>query len=323
MPEMETDRLNRIHINPQQRARPRGAFRGIVLGVVLITLVAGFLAWPKKGDDKRIVSRRMAATPENATPVPVRSGSSVAAPDVVLTVSGYIINRERIELSPRFQGVVKWIGVKKGDSVQKDQVVVLLDDAEQKARLMETEGQLASAKAALEKARLEDERAQRLHDIDSRKLEDDARLEVQSAKAAILRAEGAHAYSQAQLDWTQIRSPIDGVVLERLVDPGELVTPQSFGGTRGPSTAVLAVADPNDLQVEIDVNESDLSKIFLQQKCRVSPEAYPDKTYAGVVAELAPEANRQKGTLQLKVQIQNPDRFLTPELSARFDFLHE
>jgi HlyD family secretion protein len=55
----------------------------------------------------------------------------------------------------------------------------------------------------------------------------------------------------------------------------------------------------------------------------VSPEAYPDKVYEGYVAEMAPEANRQKGTLQIKVQIVDPDRFLTPELSAKVDFLPE
>jgi HlyD family secretion protein len=110
-------------------------------------------------------------------------------------------------------------------------------------------------------------------------------------------------------------------VLVKLVDPNELVVPQSFGGGRGPSTALLAVADTKDLQVEIDLNEADLSKIALNQKCRVSPEAYLDKTYDGYVAEIAPEANRAKGTLQIKVQILNPDKFLTPELSAKVEFL--
>jgi HlyD family secretion protein len=110
-------------------------------------------------------------------------------------------------------------------------------------------------------------------------------------------------------------------VLEKLVDPNELVTPQSFGGTHGPSTALIAVADPKDLQVEIDLNEADLSKISLNQKCRVTPEAYLEKTYEGYVAEIAPEANRAKGTLQIKVQIVNPDKFLTPELSAKVEFL--
>ena len=84
---------------------------------------------------------------------------------------------------------------------------------------------------------------------------------------------------------------------------------------------MIAVADPKDLQVEIDVNEVDLSKISLNQKCRVSPEAYPEKHYDGYVAEIAPEADRAKGTLQIKVQIKNPDRYLTPELSAKVDFL--
>ena len=50
---------------------------------------------------------------------------------------------------------------------------------------------------------------------------------------------------------------MDGVVLEKLVDSGELVSPQSFGGTRGPSTALVAVADPKDLQVKVQIRNSD------------------------------------------------------------------
>src|ERR1043165_724177 len=87
------------------------------------------------------------------------SGSST---DAVLTVSGYIVNRERIEISPRFLGVVKWIGVKKGDVVTNQQIVVLLDDAEQKAKLLEAEAQVANAKVALNKTELDYARVQRL-----------------------------------------------------------------------------------------------------------------------------------------------------------------
>jgi len=213
--------------------------------------------------------------------------------------------------------------VKKGDAVTNGQVVVLLDDTEFKGRLQEAEGQLASAKAALAKAELDLERITELAktDIESRKALDDARLQVDATRAQIKAAEGTRDVAAAYVGWCTIRSPIDGVVLEKLVDPNELVTPQSFGGTRGPSTALVAVADPKDLQVEIDMNEADLAKVSLGQKCRVSPEAYPDKIYEGVVAEIAPEANRAKGTLQIKVQVQNPDRFLTPELSAKVEFL--
>ena len=105
------------------------------------------------------------------------------------------------------------------------------------------------------------------------------------------------------------------------MDPNELVVPQSFGGDRGPSTALVAIADPKDLQVEVDLNEADVAKVSLGQKCRIAPDAYPNKSYDGVVAEMAPEASRAKGTLQIKVQIKSPDKFLTPQLSAKVDFL--
>ena len=100
-----------------------------------------------------------------------------------------------------------------------------------------------------------------------------------------------------------------------------MVSPQSFGGDKGPSTALLAVADLNDLQVEVDLNEADLAKVSLGQLCRITPEAYPKHIYDGYVAEIAPEANREKGTLQVKVQVRNPDPYLIPELSAKVDFL--
>ena len=114
---------------------------------------------------------------------------------------------------------------------------------------------------------------------------------------------------------------VTGAVLEKLVDPGELVTPQTFGGTRGPSSSLVAVANLQDLQIEVDIDESKLARVSLGQRCVISPVSYPDKRYQGQVAEIAPEANRAKGTVQVKVQILEPDRFLTPELSATVDFL--
>jgi HlyD family secretion protein len=203
--------------------------------------------------------------------------------------------------------------------------VVQLDDAEQKARLAEIDGQISMAKVALERAKVNYARVKklRLTQNETVEKEDETRLAVDSAEAQIRQLDGLRATAQVYLEWTVIKSPIDGVVLAKLADPGELVSPQSFGGSGGPSTALLSMADPQDLQVEIDVSERDLSKISMNQRCRVSPEAFGDKIYAGHVAEIAPEANRQKGTLQIKVQIENPDHFLTPELNAKVEFLQE
>lgn len=301
--------------------------------VIVVTVAALFFARPKESDNVRQMpgSSKTASTASSSSGVvstasagsPTATADSTSSGDVVLTVSGYIINRERIELSPRFMGVVHWIGVKKGDTVTNGQVVVLLDDTEYKARLQQADGAVAVAKANVSKAEIAHDRVSKLAntDIESKQAQDDARLTLEAARSSLVEAEGVRALARAYVEWCTIRSPINGVVLEKLVDPNELVVPQSFGGTRGPSTALIAVADPKDLQVEIDMNEADLSKVSLGQKCRVSPEAYLDKTYDGYVAEIAPEANRAKGTLQIKVQIVNPDKFLTPELSAKVEFL--
>lgn len=324
---MKPDQANRLKIDEESRQRPKSAVGIIFALVALITAVAIFFAWPRASDSRRIMGggtpkdAKTGGVPASTNVVPVASVSG--NDDTVLTVSGYIVNRERIEISPRFTGMVKWIGVTKGDTVTNGQVVVLLDDTEYRARLRETEGRMAVAKVNIEKAELAWKRTGELAkvNVESKQAEDDARLAVESAKAAIKEIEGQRELLLTYIDWTIIRSPINGVVLEKLVDPNELVTPQSFGGTRGPSTALIAVAQGNDLQVEIDLNEQDLAKVFLKQECKVSPEAYPDKVYGGYVAEIAPEANRQKGTLQIKVQVRNPDKFLTPELSAKVQFL--
>ena len=322
---MNPDKLNELHIQSGYKRRPQRALWVIFAGVAVITGAAIFLARPFRAEERRLrkggPSLPYSAT--NAAVPPATNVTRVNPNDVILTVSGYIVNRERIELSPRFLGVVKWIGVRKGDSVTNGQVVVLLDDAEYKARLKEAEGRLAGANAAVEKAELDYGRAMKLSKalVESKEAEDAARIRLDSARATIKEIEGQYDLARTYLDWTVIRSPINGVVLEKLVDPDELVGPQSFGGARGPSTALISVADPKDLQVEIELNEANVAKAFLGQKCSVSPEAYPDKIYEGYVAEMAPEANRQKGTLEVKVQIRNPDRFLTPELSAKVDFL--
>ena len=333
---MNADKLKTLQIDRSQKLRPRGMLCTIFVVVILATLAAMYFARPKESDKVRLLKNSVNSSASGSTASGVASTASAApasatnsAPahtrtaDAVLTVSGYIINRERIEISPRFMGVVKWIGVKKGDAVTNGQVVVLLDDTEFQARLRQADGAVATAKANVAKAKVLFDRVNQLADtaIESKQAQDDARLALEAAQATLKESEGARQVAQTYVDWCTIRSPINGVVLEKLVDPNELVTPQSFGGTHGPSTALLAVADPRDLQVEIDMNEADLSKISLNQKCRVSPEAYLDKTYEGYVAEIAPEANRAKGTLQIKVQIANPDKFLTPELSAKVEFL--
>jgi RND family efflux transporter MFP subunit len=323
---MDVQRLAELQIDASAKRRPQRMLAAIFLIVGLVTVATLVLAWPRASDK----IRRLGGISTNSLPAVALSDTNIVATsrtddNTVLTVSGYIINRERIEISPRFLGVVKWIGVKKGDLVTNGQIIVQLDDAEYLARVHQMEGALAVAKATVDKSELLYQRIQKLaeNSVESKQALDDARLALDANRAGEQQAAGELELARTYLNWCTIRSPIDGVILEKLARPNELVMPQSFGGTRGPSTALVALADPKDLQVEIDVNEADLSKISMGQKCRVSPEAYPDKHYNGHVAEIAPEADRSKGTLQIKVQIESPDQYLTPELTARVDFLRD
>ncbi len=324
---MDAAKLQTIQIPENRRQRSQGASWYIVIGVIVATAIALWIAKPWAKDTRTATGKATQPDKKSAQPAGIApAGEKPAkAGDALLTVSGYIINRERIELSPRTMNEVKWIGVKKGDLVKKDEIVVRLDDSEQKARIAEMEGQLAVARVAVERAKLNFQRVKRLRATqnETAEREDEARLAVESTQAQVQQLEGTRAMAQVWLDWTVIRSPIDGVVLEKLSHPGELVTPQTFGGTgtHGPSSALLSLADPNDLQVEVDISEADLPKVAMNQRCRISPEAWPEKIYTGVVTEIAPEASRQKGTLQVKVKIEKPDRFLTPELSAKVEFL--
>jgi HlyD family secretion protein len=315
--------LSKLRIAPDRKARRRlGPLVLLVIILCIVGAIAGVYAFTMK-DERGFFPAKKASSAEAAPAAPPKPAGPPKRGDVVLTVSGYVVPRERIELSPRFQAMVKWIGVRKGDLVKKGDVLVRLDDAEYRAKALEAEGQLAKAQADLANAEANLKRQIELssRNVESARALDDARRARDVAAAQITVAKGQLALAQTYVEWCVISSPINGTILEKLVEADELVTPVTFGGSRGPSTALVSMADLNDLQVEIDLNEADLAKIHLKQACRVSPEAYPDKAYQGYVAEIAPEANRQKGTLQIKVQVQNPDRFLTPELSAKVDFL--
>lgn len=332
---MSQDPLERLRIASQQKRRQGSPITWIVIGVTVVLGLAIYFAVPRKGDNDRstalpskpgpapVGQNHSAATTASSTPTNAVPSSSSRVEGSILTATGYIVARERIEISPRFMGVVEWIGVRKGDTVTNGQVVVRLDDSEYQARLAESDGQLAVARVAVDRARTDFRRAEGLvaNRVEMQKVLDDARLALASAEASVLQVQGGRRLLETWIDWCVIRSPVDGVVLEKLVDAKELVTPQTFGGGRGPSTSLIAVANLNDLQLEVDLGESDLAKVRIGQRCVIAPEAYPDRRYEAVVAEIAPEASRQKGTLQVKAQIKAPDRFLTPELSARIDFI--
>ncbi len=145
--------------------------------------------------------------------------------------------------------------------------------------------------------------------------------QIEYARAQRAQVRAAVDYAQTMVDSTLIRAPVSGTVLERLVERGEMVSTMTFGGPGGAKASVVSLADLSDLQVELDINQNDFPKISPDQKCAVTADAYPDRVYKGVVAEIAPQANRQKATIQVKVKILVPDQYLRPEMNAHVSFL--
>jgi HlyD family secretion protein len=207
---------------------------------------------------------------------------------------------------------------------------------------------LEQEKADLRNAKVNLDRTEKLvkDEILSKQASDDAkaRYEAQAARVASLektyqlvkvgprkeliaqvrgdieRARGQVAFAESQLANTVIRAPITGTILERIVERGEFVT-TGFVGDRGAKGYVVSMADLNDLQVELDINQNDFAKLKSNQRGRIRTDAFRDRAYDGSIEEIAPEANRQKATVQVKVKVERPDEFLRPDMNASVDFL--
>lgn len=150
--------------------------------------------------------------------------------------------------------------------------------------------------------------------------------EIARAEGALAQAQGQLDYAESQLDATVIRAPVTGTILDRTAEKGELITAQfASGSAGGPQGSVVSLADLNDLQVELDIAQADFARLSPAQKAKVTTDTYPDKEYDGIIAQISPEANRQKATVQVKVQVLNPDKYpeiqLRPEMNATVKFL--
>lgn len=194
---------------------------------------------------------------------------------------------------------------------ERSRVLVTVNSVESRKALEDAEAMKLMANARLGAIR---ETLALLEEGPRREQVEAARAEVEAARASV---ESARI---AVLD-TLITATQDGTILEKLVEVGELVTPQSFGGSRGARTELLSLANLSDLQVEVDINENDFAKVSRNQDTFVILDAYPTRKYRGRVREIAPEADRTKATVQIKVQILDPDELVLPEMSARVDLL--
>jgi HlyD family secretion protein len=364
--DLQSLRIDRSAYHDPQNG-PAWARRYILIGIAIIVLLGLFaLAYRLLSTDpiEVEVSRATAET----------SGSDIGG--VVLSATGYIVPHHKINVNSKVTGLVKWIGVEKGDKVKEGQVLVRLEDNEFRAQYEQQLGAAENAKAYLQELQngsRPEEIAQAQHNYDeavatagddnltldrtkqlfaqgvvSRQALDDATArynadqsranslqkslqlaklgpraeEIARAKGQLMQAEGAAAYAKTLLDATVIRAPVDGTILERTAEKGELITAQFASSAEGgPQGSIATLANLNDIQADLDIAQDDFAKLTPHQKAIVTVDAFPDLKYNGVIAEISPEANRQKATVEVKVQIKNPDSHLRPEMNTTVKFL--
>ncbi len=181
-------------------------------------------------------------------------------------------------------------------------------------------------KTDLDAARANKDRAQRRYDASQARYDlmmNGARVEeIAEAVADVDVNKARLRKAEWRLDNCTIRAPIDGTILTKKAELGNLVNPLAFGATSG---AICEMADLSDLEVELDITERDVSKVQKGMPCKIRAEAYPDRPYDGVVDRLMPIANRAKGAVPVRVKVRVPKGeegvYLKPEMGAVVSFL--
>ncbi|MBX3384630.1 MAG: efflux RND transporter periplasmic adaptor subunit [Phycisphaeraceae bacterium] len=151
---------------------------------------------------------------------------------------------------------------------------------------------------------------------------------VSEARAVLAQAESARAAANVlrdeaalRLERMEVRSPVAGIVLAHLVEPGSRISMSGQSGDAGPARsmmgAVIRLYDPAKLQVRVDVPLADAAKVSVGTRATVSTEALADQTFSGVVSRVVHEANIQRNTVQFKVALDAPSPVLKPEMLTR------
>ncbi len=257
-------------------------------------------------------------------PAVMTGGATPSAGAPILTASGYIVARRKAVVSAKIQGRLFELHVEEGSAVREGQVIARLESAEQAAAVQQAKAGVARAEADL----AESQRQLRLAEGLSKQqiLSADelaaAQSRVRVGEAALQQARAQVALAEAQLANTFIRAPFTGVVLKKMAEVGESVAPIPPGVNISTSSgAIVALADLATLEVEADVNESNVAKLAGEQPAEVTVEAFPDKTYRAALRQVIPTADRTKATVQVKVTILDKDKNLKPEMSARVTFV--
>jgi len=268
-----------------------------------------------------------------------------------LTASGYVVAQRRAAVASKATGRLVELLVREGSRLKKGDLIARLDDSDVQAAIgtaqagvRQAEAGVRQALAGVRQAEVEFANAdaelqrskglqaqgfvsQQALDANQRRL-DAARASQAAAQASVAQAQAGVAQAQALVavqqvnrDYTEIRAPFDGVVLNKNANVGDIITP--FSNAAGSQGAVVTMADLSTLEVEADVSEGSLSKATLGQPVEITLDALPEMRFRGQVAGIVPTVDRAKATVVTKIKFEKLDPRILPEMSAKVSFLSQ
>lgn len=287
--------------------------------LVVLALIVG--AWYLFGA-RALTS--LAATEVEAVHASLQTPTHTSPGTPILTASGYVVPRRKAVVSAKIQGRLAELRVEEGSRVQENGIIARLESADYEAQVLRAKAAVQRAEADLNEARRQFRIADGLarENVGSRDAMEAADSRARLAEAMLSQARADLVLSDANYQNTVIRAPFTGVVVKKMAEVGESVAPIPPGVNLSTSSgAIVALADFATLEVEADVNESNVAKLRSDQPAEVSVEAFPDRTYKAKLRQVIPTADRTKATVMVKVTILERDKDLKPEMSAKVTFL--
>jgi RND family efflux transporter MFP subunit len=266
--------------------------------VTLLVVVAGIL-WLSNFFGQKIPAVAHAAEPGNlpgATPLPRDAPLYTVVLEDVPQYRSAIGSVEAVhtaDIGTKLMAQVKAVTVTAGKEVKEGDILVQLDDTDLQAQAMQAQAQLDQARAAAERAQWDFDRQSKLVNTGSITEQEflHTRTNRDRASAAVVQAEQALKYAENTLSWTVLRSPINGVVVDKLVEAGDLVKP---------GQSLVRVYNRDKMQLVASVPEMLASSLSPGQNVNVKLDVLP-KVCVGTVSEIVPEAAAQSRTFQVKV----------------------
>ena len=242
---------------------------------------------------------------------------------MVVTASGQVQPIDRIEIKSKASGTVEELPVEQGDFIKKGALIARLDQKDERAAFEQAQANLDIAEAELKQAQHTYDRRDKLFQkgLVSEEELGQIDLNLAVAKGKLVQARTSLERATERLAEAVVRAPIDGVVLQKYVEEGQIIASgvsNVSGGTR-----IADVTDMRSVYVEAGVDEIDIGKIKEQQFATVVAEAYPQLKFRGRIVRIAPEAIIEQNVTLFNViiEVENEDDKLKSGMNANVEIV--